>query len=68
MNEYDNDLISIKDKNNNDEKKCNVKFVSFSEYDENNQFREAYGYFEKDESGTTLEERVEEMAKMLGKR
>ena len=45
-----------------------TKFVSFSEKGKDGKFIEAYGYFKKDDSNSSLDERVNEIALKLGKK
>ena len=50
-------MLNNQEMNSLAEKKEKVDFVSFSEVDENGNFREAYGYFEKKYPDTTGEKR-----------
>ncbi len=49
------------------EKTEEKKYVSFSKIDENGKIMETYGYFEKDNSGKTRAERVNELSERLKK-
>lgn len=61
-NEIHNKQVTV-----NDEKQEERKYVSFSKIDENGKIMETYGYFEKDNSGKTRAERVNELAEMFKK-
>lgn len=61
-----NDNTKIENqKNENKDSKEKIDYVSFSEFDKDGNFIEAYGYFEKIDSDTTLDERVEEISNRL---
>ena len=56
----------LKDVNSN-ENKING-FISFSEVSENGEWKEASGYFQKISSNKSVDERVEELKRILNKK
>ena len=56
------------EKNKKEEAKIERQMVSFSNFDEKGNFRETYGYIEKESDGPSFEERIKEMSERIKKR